>query len=259
MDVTSSGNNSYGALAGVYDHIMWTVPHSAWLSRIERDLRDRRKRPRSVFDIACGTGLGTEILYTRGYRPVFGADLSSEMIAIARNKATKSSYAIDYFVQNAEETSLPDGGTVDLVTCLFDALNYVTTLDGLHRVFSSVASTLHKGGVFAFDLNAPYALRQGLFNQEDTIGNVRHEWKSVWDEESRLCTVNMDFWRTNPDGSEDVFSEQHVQRAHTKDEVRDGLRNAGFNDISFWGNYADRAPNSKSDRWLITAELRERV
>lgn len=257
--MTSSVNNSYGALAGVYDHIMWTVPHSAWLSRIERDLRDRRKRPRSVFDIACGTGLGSEILYSRGYRPVFGADLSPEMISVARNKAAKTSLEIDYFVQNAEETSLPDGGTVDLVTCLFDALNYVTTLDGLHRVFESVARTLNIGGVFAFDLNAPYALRQGLFNQEDTIGNVRHEWKATWDEESRLCTVNMDFWRTNPDGSEDVFSEQHIQRAHTKDEVRDGLRNAGFHEILFWGNYADKAPNSKSDRWLITAVLKEKV
>jgi SAM-dependent methyltransferase len=181
------------------------------------------------------------------------------MISVARNKAAKAALEIDYFIQNAEETCLPDGGTVELVTCLFDALNYVTTLDGLHRVFRSVATSLNIGGVFAFDLNAPYALRQGLFNQEDTIGNVRHEWKATWDEESRLCTVTMDFWRTNQDGSEDVFTEQHVQRAHTKDEVRDGLRAAGFHEISFWGNYADRAPNSKSDRWLITAELKEKV
>jgi SAM-dependent methyltransferase len=256
--VTSSENNSYGALAGVYDHIMWTVPHSAWLSRIERDLRDRRKRPRSVFDIACGTGLGTEILYSRGYSPVYGADLSPEMISVARDKANTAGSAITYFVQNAEVTSLPGGLTVDLVTCLFDALNYVTTLDGLHRVFTSVAQTLNVGGVFAFDLNAPYALRQGLFNQEDAIGNIRHVWKATWDEESRLCTVNMDFWRTHPDGSEDVFSEQHVQRAHTKDEVRDGLRSAGFHEILFWGNYADKAPNSKSDRWLVTAVLKEK-
>ena len=126
---------------------MWTVPHSAWLSRIERDLRDRRKRPRSVFDIACGTGLGTEILFSRGYSPVYGADLSPEMISVARNKANTAGSAITYFVQNAEVTSLPDGLTVDLVTCLFDALNYVTTLDGLYRVFTSVAQTLNVGSL----------------------------------------------------------------------------------------------------------------
>jgi SAM-dependent methyltransferase len=180
------------------------------------------------------------------------------MIDVAKKKAHKAGSDIEYFVQNAEATELPDGATVDLVTCLFDALNYVTTLDGLYRVFTSVAHTLNVGGMFAFDLNAPYALRQGLFNQEDSIGNVRHVWKATWDETSRLCTVKMDFWRTNEDGSEEVFSEQHIQRAHTKDEVRDGLRDAGFHEILFWGNYADKAPNSKSDRWLVTAILKEK-
>jgi hypothetical protein len=26
----------------------------------------------------------------------------------------------------------------------------------------------------------------------------------------------------------------------------------------FWGNYVDKAPNSKSDRWLVTAVLKEK-
>lgn len=250
-------HSSYGTLAGFYDRIMWTVPHSAWLSRIERDLRDRNCRPKSVFDIACGTGLATEILYGRGYRPVYGADLSPAMIEVAMSKAVAHNLDITYLVQDACETSL-DGVRVDLITCLFDALNYVTSIESLQRVFTSVASSINVGGVFAFDMNAPYALRHGLFNQVDTIGNLRHIWKATWDEETRLCHVAMNFWQTNEDGTEHTFTEVHVQRGHSKDEVRDALRDAGFGDICFWGNYGDRAPNSKSDRWLITTVLKER-
>lgn len=87
----------YGDVAGVYDTLMTGVPHAVWLSRIEKAARLRQKFPRSALDVACGTGIATELLYRRGYRPVVGVDIASAMIAVARTKADARNEPITYY------------------------------------------------------------------------------------------------------------------------------------------------------------------
>ena len=107
----------YGDVAGVYDALMAGVPHAVWLSRIEKAARARQRFPRSVLDVACGTGIVTELLARRGYRPVVGVDISPAMIDIARTKAHASGLPLTYHAQNAAQMDLP-GQTFDLVVSL---------------------------------------------------------------------------------------------------------------------------------------------
>lgn len=247
----------YGDVAAVYDALMANVPHGGWLSRIEKAVRQRGKTPRSALDVACGTGIVTELLARRGYAPVHGVDLSPAMVAIARTKAAAKGYsAVTYEQQDAATLDLGEGYTFDLVVSLFDSLNYITDPKRLRAAFKRIhAHTSPEGGVFAFDLNSLFALASDMFSQTNTAGPVRHVWKSHWDRETRLCRVEMEFWVTDRDTAETRhFTEMHLQRAYTVPEITDWLAEAGFVNIEAFGNYGDRPPVARSDRLLFIAE-----
>jgi SAM-dependent methyltransferase len=251
--------HQYGEVAGIYDTLMDGVPHDLWLTRIEKAVRLRGKRPRSVLDCACGTGLVTELLWLRGYRPVVGFDLSEAMINVARTKSlalAKAANRMDgptYHVQNAAHLEL--NSDFDLVVSLFDSLNYILDPEDLQRAFVRLYAHTAPGGMLAFDMNSLYALSHDLFTQTQAWGPVRHDWHAHWDRETRLCRVEMDFWVRQPNSETNRhFHETHIQRAYTVPEVRDRLHRAGYQNVECFGNYGERAPGPRSDRLLFVAE-----
>ncbi len=247
---------SYLEVAPIYDALMSGVPHEIWLRRIESECARRGKTPRSALDVACGTGIVTELLYQHGYRPVVGIDLSASMIQIARVKADARGFAgeIAYTVQNAATLDL-GAARFDLAVSLFDSLNYITDPADLAQAFVRIARHLHPGGVFAFDVNSLYALSHDLFTQTAESGPLRHVWQSFWDRESRICRVEMAFTlRDEQTGEARQFHETHLQRAYTTTELREMLAEAGLINVSVYGNYGERTPGPKSDRLLFVAE-----
>ena len=230
------------------------VPHGMWLSRIEKAARERGKDPRSVLDVACGTGILTSLLYQRGYRPVFGFDIAPAMIAVARTKAAARGETVEFAVQDAAALDL-EGRTFDLAVSMFDSLNYLLDPLALQGAFARLHAHLVPGGVLAFDLNTLYALSHDLFTQRNDWGPVRHSWHAHWDREARRCRVDMEFWVDDAEtGETRHFTETHVQRAYTVPEIREWLEAAGFIRIEAFGNYTDRPPVAKSDRVLLVAE-----
>lgn len=233
---------------------MASVPHAVWVSRIEKAARDRGKAPRSVLDIACGTGIVTSLLYQRGYRPVFGFDIAGPMIAVARTKAAARDEAVEFDVQDAAAFDLP-GRTFDMAVCLFDSLNYILDPAALRDAFGRIYAHLVPGGLLAFDLNTLYALSHDLFTQRNDWGPVRHDWHAHWDRENRRCRVDMRFAIDDAEtGETRHFTETHLQRAYTVPEVLEWLEAAGFVRIETFGNYGERPPIAKSDRVLFLAE-----
>jgi SAM-dependent methyltransferase len=247
--------NQYGDVAAVYDALMENVPHGLWLNRIERAVDERGKKLKSALDIACGTGIVTQRLYQRGYRPVIGFDLSPAMIAIARTKALALPEASDlrYEVQNAVTLDLPR--SFDLLVSLFDSLNYILEPMDLQQAFHRLYRHTSYGGVLAFDLNAPYALRQNLFTQSQDYGPVRHRWVSYWDEATQICRVEMDFWVEDEDsGDVRTFHETHLQRAYTPRDIFQMLTTVGYSNVAVYGNYGELPPGPKTDRLLFVAQ-----
>jgi ubiquinone/menaquinone biosynthesis C-methylase UbiE len=69
-----------------------------------------------VLDVGCGTGtLALALQSSIGAGEVHGIDASPEMIAVAREKATRAGFAIDFQVALIEAIPFPDA-TFDLVT-----------------------------------------------------------------------------------------------------------------------------------------------
>ena len=253
-DGSSGSARQYGDVAAVYDVLMAGVPHDQWLTRIEKAVHARGKSPRSALDIACGTGLSTQVLAERGYSPVCGVDLSEPMVAIARTKAQARHLPITFVCEDAAALDLGDA-RFDLVISLFDSLNYIIDPAALRAAFARIFLHMSPGGLFAFDLNALYALANRFFDQTGTYGPVHHVWRSYWDRQTRLCRVEMSFWvRDDETGDTRHFTETHIQRAYTVPEITEWLAAAGFINIEVFSNYGNRPPGPKTDRLLFLAE-----
>ena len=78
--------SAYESLAACYDELTYDIPYEKTLTFFERLCAREHVQPRSVLDLACGTGSLSMLLAGRGYR-VIGADLSEDMLAEAERKA----------------------------------------------------------------------------------------------------------------------------------------------------------------------------
>ena len=232
------------------------VPHAAWLTRIERAVRERGRSPKSALDLACGTGLATRLLVERGYAEVVGVDIAPAMVAVAKTKAEAGGWAerAEFLVQDAAELNL-GGRSFDLIVSLFDSFNYILEPERLKRAFERLFLHCAPGGILAFDMNSEFALETDLFTQRELDGPVKHDWLASFDEEARLCTVKMAFWvMDGATGEERHFSETHLQRAYPLERIEGWLAEVGFSKIEAFGNYGSRKPTRKSDRWLFVAQ-----
>src|SRR5215470_16091326 len=72
----------------------------------------------TLLDVACGTGAHLEVL--RRWYAVEGADISTEMLEVARTRLK------DVPLHVADMRTLDLGKTFDAVTCLFSAIGHVT-------------------------------------------------------------------------------------------------------------------------------------
>jgi len=240
-------------IAPWYDDLMAGVPYESWVHYLERLLNRHGLRPRSVLDLACGTGRVSRILAQRGY-DVVGVDGSPGMIqqAVAKNKDVP----ITFLCQRMQDLDL--NRQFDLVICLFDSLNYLTDPNDLQQTFCRVADHLRPGGLFIFDINAEAAFEMDLFTQSNLDRNrrVQYAWRANYDPQTRICEVHMRFC-VNQEDVRREFREVHRQRCYTVGEVRSALRNAGLTCLDVLEAFTLRPARRTSDRIHFVARRDE--
>ena len=115
----------FDTIARDYDrmnHLMTLGLDKLWRKRAVRGLHGH------VLDVACGTGdMVVELLKREA--DVTGADLSQEMLAIAKQKAPSATY----MVADAEHLPFEDA-SFDAVTCAFGVRNFVHLEQGLKEM-----------------------------------------------------------------------------------------------------------------------------
>jgi ubiquinone/menaquinone biosynthesis C-methylase UbiE len=250
----SKAVHQFVQVAPLYDLLMTGVPYHDWVAYLKQLLTTRSARPKRVLDLACGTGNVSELLVREGYT-VTGVDIAPDMIAEARRKADRDSLSVGYFVQDAAELDLPDA-RFDLCISLFDSLNYIIEPVRLAMAIRRVAQHLEPGGLFIFDINSEFALKNRFFDQDNLAHpeeRLMYDWDSSYSEQARLCRVDMKFWYREDTGERRQFDECHVQYAYRADEVQKMLADAGFEDISIYQAYTLRAPTKTSDRLFFVS------
>jgi SAM-dependent methyltransferase len=138
----------YAALGGAYDSL-WGDHFFPRLRRtFEWLVRHYRFRVASLADVACGTGTFVRYAAEAGVPTIYGVDASPHMlaVAIAKNRGTDARFLLQDFAT----VQLPQ--TVELITCHFDALNYLLTGADLLRAFRRFHANLSPGGHLMFDM-----------------------------------------------------------------------------------------------------------
>ena len=136
----------FDSIASKYDrmnHGMSLGIDRLWRRRFVRRLEKKLPEKAAVLDLACGTGDLTKALSDRGYH-VTGLDISSEMMAIGREKCRYLSPKPNFVLGSAEQIPFPDD-TFDAVTIAFGLRNF----DHRARCLAEIRRVLKPGGQLA--------------------------------------------------------------------------------------------------------------
>jgi SAM-dependent methyltransferase len=214
---------------------------------LSRAVTKNNPRARNWLDLCCGTGSLLRLVSENGFIAA-GVDVSKHQIAHARRNAPNAKF----IVQDIRKLSL--SRKFDVITCMFDSLNYLTRKNDLLKVFCKVKNCLSKGGLFVFDMN--------------TFEGLQDIWcrTSVTHEPDRTLVVETSFNPANAMGRCLItgfvrkgkryrrFQEEHIERGYTRYEINYLLAKAGFSFRKYDGLSFGR-PRKRSARLLYVCRV----
>ena len=247
--------DAYKNLAASYDRLTNDVDYEATVDFYEEILRQEGLAPRTVVDLACGTGSVTEILARKGYR-VTGVDMSEEMLTEAAMKTMDMEEPPMYSCQLLQELRLPKG--VDMAVCALDSLDYILDPADCKEAIRRTYKVLNPGGVFIFDVNTPEKLRamdgQVFLDEDDDVYCV---WRGEFDEQTNICSYGMDLFQRRGEVWERSF-EEHREYAYSREQLVGYLKSAGFTHIAAYADRLFEDPRPGEQRIYIKARKGKR-
>lgn len=146
LKVQIQGGKMYSESARFYDVIYKAMKDF----RKEADLinnliSDRLPDCRSILDVACGTGEHAKYLAEEHGYQIEGIDLLEEFVAISKEKCPQGEFT------NADMRDFNLKKFFDVVLCMFSAIGYVKTLEGLDSAVKCMAKHLRPGGLLFID------------------------------------------------------------------------------------------------------------
>ena len=226
--------NAYQNLAASYDRLTNDVDYKAWVDFAHAILKKEGLNPRTVADLACGTGSATRILAELGYQ-VTAVDLSESMLTEAMVKCCDLENLPAFVHQNLAQLRLPRA--VDMAVCFLDSLDYILDPDDCVAAIRQTYRMLTPGGIFIFDVNTPEKLRamdgQVFLDEDDDVYCV---WRGEFDEDTNICSYGMDLFQRSGEVWHRSF-EEHREYAYSIEQLKGYLKKAGFTKIEV---YADR-------------------
>ncbi len=249
----------YNEYAAIYDR-SGQLAFSVLMDIYLRDLLQHHPvAGHTLLDLACGTGTLALLLAERGWR-VVGIDQSAAMLAEAERKAAALPEPVAVRFVQGDMRDIVAAQLVDLVTCCYDTINYLTLESDLLRCFQSVARALVPGGLFCFDLATDYFLE--------------HHWQGVELEEFEGATQVMDSHYNHATGDSTLvltgfvevspgryrrFREVHVERGYPEATVRAHLATAGLLVEAVYDCFTLQPPNDRSLRVMYVARRIDRM
>ena len=247
--------DAYKNLAASYDRLTNDVDYEATVGFYMEILRREGITPRTVVDLACGTGSVTEILARKGYR-VTGVDMSEEMLTEAAMKTMDMEQPPMYSCQLLQNLRLPRG--VDMAVCALDSLDYILDPADCKEAIRRAYKALNPGGIFIFDVNTPEKLRamddQIFLDEDDDVYCV---WRGEFDEETNICSYGMDLFQREGKMWRRSF-EEHREYAYSQEQLTGFLKDAGFTHIEVYADRLFEAPRAGEQRIYFKARKGKR-
>ena len=220
---------AYEKLASLYEVAGWGF-FAEWMAGRMLELAEKHGLIEigHIVDVACGTGIAVAKFAQAGYR-VTGVDRSSQMLAQARERAARESLREATFIE-ADMRDFAVDKRADLVTCMYDSLNYLLSEPDLAAAFRCAAAALRPGGLYLFDMNTVYGLDK-LWGRQDFIRWDSDDYfivgRTRWNAEVLTSTlVFHGFIRRG--NLWERFKEAHIQRGYPVERIRALLEQTGF-------------------------------
>ena len=154
---------------------------------------------------------------------------------MARGKALEHpEWDILYLCQPMTDLDL--FGTVDTTICALDSINHLTDPIQVQQAFQKVSLFTAPGGLFLFDVNTPYKHREILGNScyVYEFDDLFCAWQNFFEEETCSVTVQLDFF--SEENGRYVREQEYItERAYTREELSQWLKQAGFDLLAVYG------------------------
>lgn len=213
----------YAESAPIYDAIYSFKDYAAEAAKIREIVATRLPGARSLLDVACGTGKHLEQLGL--HFEVEGLDITAELLRIATDRLPGTPLHL------GDMMSFDLGRRFDVGTCLFSAIGYATTLDGLDLAIGRMAAHLDAPGLMIVE---PW-LDPSEFIPGHLGGNfvdlphlkVARVNTTAVSPDGRTTLIDFHYLVGTP-GRIDYFQEPHELRMFTKEEYLEAFRRQGL-------------------------------
>jgi SAM-dependent methyltransferase len=229
-----SSHDPFEDLARYYDPLMEHVNYDRWFF-ITVALAELLPSPFRHLDAACGTGTLVEMLRKTGWDSA-GLDLSPAMIHAARKKEGKPPVAV------ADLRALPCSASIDIVSCLFDSLNFLTEEQDLQLALEQLYHALQTGGILYADIITERMVTEHFEGQEWEEDNdgFSSRWRSHYDHTAGIAESHV---RVNT-GATSIITE----RVYPQEQVEAMLRKSGFDVLGMYDAETWGVPTKKTTR-----------
>lgn len=194
------------------------------------------KPPKSILDVACGTGGYSVELDKHGYN-LTAVDIDSKMIEHLKLKANNGESNVEFFQSNMLDLyKRLDNNAYGAVYCIGNSLVHLENLNEIQNFFIDVYKLLKKDGVFIFQ----------IINYDRVISKDIKSLPTIVNESVPLKFER--FYRYEK--SKDIIEFKTILSVENKvienkiyltpllhDDAISMLKRAGFNEIKSYGNF----------------------
>ncbi len=215
--------NEYKGFSYFFDQIMEYIDYNEWVKFTKRYV----SKDKTILDLACGSGTLASLLSVEGYS-VDGLDLSSEMISLANDKFKAYHILNDLYVCDMTNFNLDK--KYDCITCYFDSVNHLQTLDDVKNMMDCVYNHLNDNGLFIFDVFSKskyYEMNNTDISEE--FDDFSYNWKIKLKEPNILVhDINI----TSDENIHEVYNEYYY-------DINDFIDLNKFEIINLSGDFND--------------------
>jgi ubiquinone/menaquinone biosynthesis C-methylase UbiE len=233
----------------VYRDFAWFY-HAGDYPRFSREVarlmpgvfRQFQAKPVSLLDMACGEGTFACIMARRKLQ-VTGLDQSAAMLQLARRQARRSRVSVRFVLGDMRDMSFDS--EFDVVTCWYDAINYILRVGELRRVFAGVERALRPGGLLVMDMNTRRGLATGWAKSAISVHqdsrNRLELHRPAFNPGTGIASLHITGFR-RAGSLWKRMDETHHERAYPVAAVGRYLAGAGLSVLGCYENLARRTP-----------------
>lgn len=220
-------NQFYESDAQLYDLIYGNKNYANEAWQIVQLLKRNGAEPGcSLLDVACGTG--GHLNFWQYIYVCTGCDISEDMLRIARRKVHHAQFT------KANMLQLDLKKKFNVITCMFSAIGYTRTLEGLKQAVEGFAKHLNSGGVLVFDpwIDPDEFIEGNMDTQvyeNERLKVVRH---CVSQRKDDQAVMDFHFLVTQKGQQPRYFVDRHVLGLFSVRDTMQVMQEAGF--FGYW-------------------------